>query len=36
MVKCGSVPEEQERAVQWAERWNGPRPTQPAPAGDAA
>jgi len=22
MVKCGSVPEEQERAVQWADRWN--------------
>lgn len=26
MVKCGNVVEEQERAVAWAERWNGPRP----------
>jgi hypothetical protein len=30
ITKCGSVPEEQERAVAWAERWNEPRPEQPA------
>jgi hypothetical protein len=36
MVKCGTVPEEQERAVAWAERWNGPRPTQAPPVGEPA
>jgi hypothetical protein len=28
MVKCGDVGQEQERAVAWAERWNGPRAEQ--------
>lgn len=34
MVKCGGVEAEQQRAVEWAERWNGPRPQ--APVGEPA